>query len=187
MPANGNFSLSQYFKVDLSEGVLRAGDNTRVLVVDHEILRDLIELSISRNDLSLIRKLGHRIGRDIWSSLQSSGGASEEVFADEVLGRTSAFLAAFGWGTLSFEQWGDAVAVSIGSGPDFDEERLTAGAMLGGVFTALYGQEVACVPVSASDRYLILSPSVAERVWGWAQDNASVAEIVGRLAVGEAA
>ena len=46
--------------------------------------------------------------------------------------------------------------------------------------------EIACVPVSAEGHFLLVDPSVAQKVWKWSRSGDDIAAIVGRLAPAEA-
>ena len=65
-----------------------------------------------------------------------------------------------------------------------DDEELGAAALLGGLFTRVSGDQVACVPVGRSE-FIMVGLEVAETVWGWYKSGLGVAEIVGRLDAGD--
>jgi hypothetical protein len=87
---------------------------------------------------------------------------------------------------LQLERWGDAIALEVEQIPPLDAENLAVAALLGGMFSTLSAREVACVPVGSSNRYLVVDPTVAERVWAWSKGGDGVGAIVSRLSSAEA-
>jgi hypothetical protein len=103
-----------------------------------------------------------------------------------VLSHAAAVIALYGWGGLRFEQWGDALVLEVQELPPLDRDNLAVAALLGGLFSTLCGQEVACVPIGASGKYIMVDPAVAEKVWGWSKGGDDLAAIVSKLESEEA-
>jgi hypothetical protein len=67
-----------------------------------------------------------------------------------------------------------------------DDDNLGIAALLGGLFSALAGRDVACVPASA-ERFVLVDPSIAEQVWIWSKEGSELPEIIGSLTASEGA
>jgi hypothetical protein len=172
------FDPGAFFEFDLGRGSVQTRSGARVLVLSHDVVAPLVAAAVETGDLTAVRRLGREIGRH---ALESLGRSASELSPETVLGHASCVLSLFGWGSLRFERWGDAL-VAIGHGvPELDGEQLGAAALLGGLFSALAGRDVACVPADAG-RYILVSPEVAEQVWAWSREGAQLATIVDQLA-----
>jgi hypothetical protein len=93
---------------------------------------------------------------------------------ETVLGHAANLIALYGWGRLHLERWGDALCLSVDELPPLDEDNLAVAALLGGLFSTLSEQEVACVPIGDSNRYLMVDPQIAEYVWSWSKEGESL-------------
>jgi hypothetical protein len=151
-----------------------------VLVLSDNVVAPLVSAAVQNGDLTAIRKLGKLMGEHVRAELDGAAGG---LAADGVLGHIGGILALFGWGRLTFERWGDALVAVVDSVPTLDEEHLGVAALLGGVFSVLAGREIACVPMEER-RFLLVDPSIAEQVWMWSKEGASLGEIVGNLIAG---
>jgi len=180
--ATSPFSLERYFTFNLEQGELRAGSETRALIIDRETLVSLVQVALTKNDLTPVRALGVSLGRSVLSSLGAQ--RADDLDAEKVIGRACTMLGAHGWGRFNVARWGQALVVTLEDAPSFDSERLGIGALLGGVLSALVDREVACVPVGARAEYLVLDPSVAEEVWSWSKQARSIGQILDRLQPG---
>lgn len=176
-----SFDPGDYYAFDLAHGAVHTRHGERVLVLSADVLGPLVSTAARHGDLTAVRMLGKHIGDDAARSL---GREARVATPEAVVTHISGTLALLGWGTLSIERWGGALVLSLTGAPALDSERLGLAALLGGVLTAIGGQDVACVPIvgSGSARFVIVHPSVAETVWGWAKDGADLGSIVARLA-----
>ncbi len=168
-----------FFDFHGDTGQIRSRDHARLLLIDQTFMRDLVRLAMEQNDLSRIRQLGHHMGDRI---LRIFGATIRQGSYSEVIEHVHNLLSSFGWGTLSTRRVGQAFVASLQHAPQFDEDRLVIAALLGGIFSALSSQDVACVPVETSHDYLIVHPSVAETVWGWSKEPLNLNEMLRRLA-----
>jgi hypothetical protein len=177
-----SFDPGDYYAFDLARGAVHTRHGERVLVLSADVLGPLVSTAARHGDLTAVRMLGKHIGEDAGRSLgREAGMAAPEAVVTHISGT----LALLGWGTLALERWGGALVLSLVGAPALDAERLGLAALLGGVLTAIGGQDVACVPIAGSaggSRFVIVHPSVAETVWGWAKDGAELGGIVARLA-----
>lgn len=183
------FDPTGFFDFDLSNGAVRARGGTRVLMLSDTVVAPLVSSAVASGDLTALRRLGRHVGEEIRASV---GGSAEGQPPDVVLGNAASILALFGWGQLAVERWGDALVARVGALPEIDESQLALAALLGGLFTALAQTDVACVPLMRADggdrgAFILVDPSVAETVWGWAQAGHDIASIVQQLAPSEAA
>jgi hypothetical protein len=172
------FDPGGFYEFDLAQGKVRTSRGARVLLLSAEALGPLVGAAVAAGDLTPIRRLGKELGEHARASLE---GSADGHPPEAVLGHAAAVVALFGWGRLGMERWGDALVVSLEDMPTIDEQRLGVAALLGGLFSALGGREVACVPTGGA-RFLMVAPDVAEDVWGWTSSGADLPTIVGRLA-----
>lgn len=171
------FDPADYYAFDLARGAVHTRHGERVLVLSADVIGPLVSTAARHGDLTTIRALGKRIGEDAARSLaQDARAASPEA----VIGHAAGTLALLGWGVLSLERWGSALSLALSGAPSLDTDRLGLAALLGGLLTSLGGRDVACVPV-ASNRFVVVHPSIAETVWGWAKEGAELGQIVSRL------
>jgi hypothetical protein len=182
------FDPTGFFDFDLSAGAVRARGGTRVLMLSDTVVAPLVSSAVASGDLTALRRLGRHIGEEIRASV---GGSAADHGPDAVLGHAAGVLALFGWGQLAVERWGDALVARVASLPDIDESQLALAALLGGLFTALSQRDVACVPLMRADggdrsAFILVEPSVAETVWGWAQAGHDIPTIVQQLVPGDA-
>lgn len=179
-----SFDPGGFYEFDLARGAVRTRDGARVLVLSDHVLGPLVSGAVKAGDLTAIRTLGQELGN---AAAKSMGQRATELSPEAVLGHVSSVLALMGWGRLRFEQWGDALVATLDGLPALDPQNWGVASLLGGLFQALAGREVACVPVGTTGQFVLLDPSVAEQVWGWARGGAELGTIVGRLAAAEGA
>lgn len=177
------FDPAGFYQFNLADGAVRTRAGGRVLVLSDSAIAPLISTAVQHGDLTAVRRLGKQIGDQIVDSL---GGPADERPPETVLGHAASVLALFGWGRLSLVRFGDALVARVEGAPALDEDHLGVAALLGGVFSSLAHREVACVPVDA-ERFLLVSPHVAEQVWTWSKEGHGLAAIIDRLDVGEEA
>lgn len=170
------FDPGDYYAFDLAKGAVHTRHGDRVLVLSADVIGPLVSTAARHGDLTAIRSLGKRIGEDAARSLNQD---ARRAAPEAVLSHASGTLALLGWGVLSLERWGNALALTLTGAPSLDPDRLGLAALLGGVLTSLGGRDVACVPVGV--RFVIVHPSIAEAVWGWAKDGVDLGQIVIRL------
>lgn len=178
-----SFDPGGFYEFELSDGTVRTRGGSRVLMLSASSIAPLLASAVEHGDLTPVRKLGKELGDHVAESLGAPPGGRT---TEDVLGHAAGIVALFGWGRLSMEQWGDAVAVRLEHAPSIDDRALGVAALLGGVFSRLADDEVACVPV-AGDRFVLVDPEVAEEVWGWARSGEDLPRIVARLGMKEGA
>jgi hypothetical protein len=142
------------------------------------VLAPLIATAVQNGDLTAVRALGNQMGKMLAASL---GDNALNRAPETVLGHAANLIALYGWGRLHLERWGDALCLSVDELPPLDEDNLAVAALLGGLFSTLSEQEVACVPIGDSNRYLMVDPQIAEYVWSWSKDGESLGQIISRL------
>jgi hypothetical protein len=148
-----------------------------VLLLSDSVVAPLVSAAVGNGDLTAVRKLGRQLGE-----VAAAGLSNPNMLPPErVLGQAAAVLSLFGWGRLSVERWGHALLARLEDLPTLDAEHLGIAALLGGLFSALASREVACVPVGDDGAFLLVDPSVAQKVWKWSRDHKEVGAIVGRL------
>lgn len=185
MPDASPFDPAGFFEFDLAGGEVRARSGNRVLVLSDTVVAPLVSAAVQNGDLTAVRRLGRHMGEEVASALGGEVGAQSPEL---VLGHAAAVVSLFGWGRLRIERWGDALCAHLDAVPHLDADHLAIAALLGGLFSALARQEVACVPVgpadgaSAGGRFLVVDPHIAEQVWNWSRGGDDVPAIVGRLA-----
>ena len=175
--AEPRFDPGGFFEFDLSKGAVRTREGARVLLLSDDVLSPLVAVAVQNGDLTAVRRLGKQLGQHIASSL---GQPPSELSPETVLSHAASVLALFGWGRIGLEQWGPALAVVVRGVPELDEGHLGMAALLGGLFSAMTGNDVACVPTD-EERFLLVSSSVAEEVWSWAREGLDMGSILSRL------
>ena len=180
--ARAQFDPGGYFTFDLNAGSVLSKHGGRVLIVSDNVIAPLVSGAVSNGDLTSVRRLGREFGEAVTRSLP---GPAESLSAEVVLGHAAGALAVFGWGRLQVQRWGDAMVAELEQIPPLDDEHLGVAALLGGLFSALAGKEVACVPVDRRGVFLLVDPGVAQQVWKWARSGADVATMVSRLWIPE--
>ena len=182
--AGASFDPGGFFEFDLATGSIAARGAGRVLVLSDSVVAPLVSAAVANGDLTSVRKLGRELGECVLGGL--GGGALDAPF-EAVLEAAAGVLSVMGWGRLRVERWGDALVASLDHIPRLDEDHLGVAALLGGLLSALAEHEIACVPVSSAGHFLLVDPSVAQKVWKWSRSGDDIAAIVGRLAPGGAA
>jgi hypothetical protein len=177
--ADASFDPGGFFEFDLARGAISSRGGGRVLVLSDGVLAPLVSAAVEGGDLTAVRKLGRQLGEAAAGALD---GAAPGRPAEEVLGHAAAVLSLFGWGRLSVDRWGDALVAKLEQLPRLDDEHLGVAALLGGLFSSLAQEEVACVPVGNDGAFLLVDPAVAQQVWKWSRAGDDVAAVVGRLA-----
>ena len=172
------FDPADYYHFDLARGAVQTRSGKRVVLLTDEVAAPLLELAVQTGDLTAIRELGTELGQQV---MQALGESSDRLPPETVVDHIAILLGLFGWGKLQLERWGPAVVVRIDDLPIMDSEHLGAAALLGGLLSKLLDAEVACVPLRGPT-FLVVDPSVAERVWTWSQQGADLTSILGRLA-----
>ncbi len=174
------FDPGGFYEFNVRGGAVKTRDGARVMVLTGEALGPLVQAAASSGDLKPIRTLGQNLATHAQASLGSdANGAAPE----DVLAHASSVLALFGWGRLGLERWGQALALTLTDAPELDERRLATAALLGGLLSELSGHEVACVPVD--DRFLVVAPTVADKIWKQARGGADLPTVVASLSAGE--
>lgn len=174
-----SFDPGAFFEFDLAKGAVSARGSGRVLVLTDEVVAPLISAAVEGGDLTAIRRLGRQLGEAAATGFE---GSARDKSAQEVFGHAAAVLSLFGWGRLRVDRWGDALVATLDQLPHLDGEHLGVAALLGGLFSSLADEEVACVPVGEDGTFLLVDPSVAQQVWKWSRSGDGVALIVNRLA-----
>ena len=175
---SAGFDPAAYYTFDLAVGAVRNRHGDRVLVFSADAVGPLVATAARHGDLTSVRTFGKRMGEYAAQSLSADAGSSAPEL---VLNHASGTLSLLGWGQLSLERWGRALVLRLDGAPDLDGGRLGLAALLGGLFTSLGGQDVACVPVGEASRFIVVHPQVAETVWTWTKEGAGLPEVVARL------
>lgn len=174
-----SFDPGGFFEFDLDKGAISARGGGRMVMLSDTVLSTLVSAAVEGGDLTAVRKLGRQLG-DATASAVDGPAAGEP--AEAVLGHAASVLSLFGWGRLEVQRWGDAVVAKLTDLPRLDDEHLGMAALLGGVFSSLASEEVACVPIDDDGTFILVDPSVAQQIWKWSRSGDGVAAIVGRLA-----
>jgi hypothetical protein len=172
-----------FFEFDLAAGAVRARTGPRLLLLPDGVLASLIEAAVRTSDITAVRRLGRQLGESVMAEL---GADAPSARPEVVLGRAADVLSLFGWGRLDVELRGDALVARIAGLPALDADKLGAAALLGGLFSSLAAEEVACVPVASESAFLLVHPTAAGHVWKWSRSGEGVAAMVARLAPPEA-
>ncbi|MBN1654936.1 MAG: hypothetical protein JXA30_14295 [Deltaproteobacteria bacterium] len=180
--SESQFDPNLFFQFDLERGEVRARDGSRVLLLSQDVLGPLIGTAVRSGDLTAVRELGNQLGSYVKGHL---GESVEDKSPAIVLGNVADVLALYGWGRLRVEQWGNALVLQVEKLPPLDQENLAVAALLGGALSTLCSREVACVPVGSDNRYLVVDPNIAERVWAWFKGGNDIASIVSKLVAPE--
>jgi hypothetical protein len=178
------FDPNGFFHFDLAAGEVRSRDDGRVLIVTESALASLVAIAVRGGDLTAVRELGNQLGKRVAGQL---GKPAEELSPNVVIAHASSAVALYGWGGLRFERWGNAMVIEVEKLPPLDRENLAVAALLGGLFSTLAARDVACVPIDGTPRYVMVDPSIAERVWGWSKSGDDLATIISKLSGMEAA
>jgi hypothetical protein len=174
---DGRFDPSGFYEFNLTGGVVRTRAGDRVVVLSEDVLSSLVEAAARDGDLTPLRRLGELLGEQVLNGLDRPASV---LSPEAVLGHTSAVTALFGWGRMAFERWGPALVIALRDKPRLDEDELGAAALLGGMFSEISQRQVSCVPTGDS-KFVMVDFEIAETVWGWYQDGADLAAIVGML------
>lgn len=177
---DGRFDPGGFYEFNLAGGTVRTKNGGRVVVLPDSTLAALIAAAARDGDLTPLRQLGEGLGDLV---LEAIDRPATLLTPEAILGHASMATALFGWGRLAFERWGAALVIVVGDLPPVDDEDLGAAALLGGLFSRLSQQQVACVP-SGNNRFIMVDLEVAETVWGWFKEGADLPAIVGRLQKG---
>ncbi|MDH5491197.1 MAG: hypothetical protein OEY14_04535 [Myxococcales bacterium] len=175
--ADSIFDATGFYRFEMDEGAIRTRQNARVMVLSDTAVATLVSTAVRAGDLRAVRTLGKILGEHASASL---GGEVRDQTPEVLLSHAAGTLAVFGWGRLRLEQWGSALVTYVEDVPLLDEGQLALAALLGGLFSALSERDVACVPVDG-ERFLIVSPTIAEQVWTWAAEGAELAAIIDSL------
>lgn len=178
MTTSAGFDPVHFFDFDLASGAVHTRNGQRVLVVSDDVLGPLVAAAVSAQDLTPVRSLGQKLGQTVREEL---GADPVHSAPHEVLTHVAGVVGAFGWGRLGVERWGKALVVSVESLPEIDAQHLAIAALLGGLFSSLVSEEVACVPVGKEGIFLVVNPNVAAQVWAWSRQEAGLAPILARL------
>jgi len=178
-----SFDPAGFFEFDLEGGEVRARGGHRVMMLSDTVVAPLVSAAVAAGDLTAVRRLGKHMGEEVSRAL---GVAAPGLSAEAVLGHAASVVSLFGWGRLGLDRWGDALVARLEKLPELDADHLASAALLGGLFSALAQHEVACVPVTADGRFLLVDPQIAEQVWTWARAGDDLPAIVGRLGIEEA-
>lgn len=178
------FDPNGFFHFDLARGEVRSRDDGRVLIVTEAALSALIAIAVRGGDLTAVRELGNQLGKRAAAQM---GKPIDELSPAVVVAHASGVVALYGWGGLRFERWGNAMVIEVEKLPPLDRENLAVAALLGGLFSTLGSRDVACVPIDGTPRYVMVDPSVAERVWGWSKNGDDLPTIIAKLSGMEAA
>jgi hypothetical protein len=147
-------------------------------VLSEKALAPLITTAVRGGDLTAIRTLGSQLGSAAASIFGDRLGSASTV---DLMEHAAGLTALYGWGRMQLEQWGHALVLEITGTPTLDDDNLAMAALLGGLFSTLSGNEVACVPLAESSKYIMVDPSIAEQVWSWSKSGDDLAAIVGKL------
>jgi hypothetical protein len=180
--SESQFDPNLFFQFDLAHGEVRARDGARVLVLSQDVLGPLIATAVRSGDLTAVRELGNQLGSYVKGHI---GKDIEDSSPAVVLSSVASVMALYGWGRLQIEQWGAALVLQVEELPPLDKDNLAVAALLGGILSTLCSREVACVPVGSENRYLVVDPNIAERVWAWFKSGDDLATIISKLAVAE--
>lgn len=177
--ATASFDPGGFLEFDLAKGAVSARGTGRVLILSDSVVAPLVSAAVGNGDLTSVRKLGRQLGESVAREI---GTDANDETAESVLGAASGILSVLGWGRLEVQSWGDALVLVLEQIPHLDDDHLGIAALLGGLFSSLAGREVACVPVSSTGSFLVVDPSVAQKVWKWSRAGDDVGAIVDRLA-----
>jgi len=178
--AEERFDPGGFYELDLARGRVMSRDGGAVVALPGDVVGALLGAVVEGDGPEAVAKLGARMGAVVERSLGGDAGiASPEAVAS----RVADVLGVCGWGRVVFERWGDGMAIRWADAPLSDA---AAAPFLSGVVSALADEDTACVPVGG-ERFVVVDPSVAPTVAGWARDGADAAAVIGRLAAGEAA
>jgi hypothetical protein len=173
------FDPGGFYAFDLSRGAVQTKHGQRVLVVESDVVATLIATAAKHGDLTAVRALGKHVGE---YAARSLGGDLTHATPEAVTTHAAGVLALLGWGALQLERWGDALVLKLEGAPALDSEQLGVSALLGGALTSLTGRDVACVPVSGGQCFIVVDPSIAEHVFQWTRAGQTIAQIVDKLA-----
>lgn len=172
------FDPGDFYEFDLARGAVRTRGGARVLVLSDGVVRQLVSAALQKGDLTALRSLGEELGAQARASL---GAGIADLAPEVVLGHASGHFALFGFGRIRLDTWGDSLVVSVDGAPQLDRDGNALGALLGGMFSALSGQELVCVPIGPDAQFMMVAPGVAPDVHAWAKQGADVATVAARL------
>ncbi len=173
------FDPGGFYAFDLSRGAVQTKHGQRVLIVESDVVATLIATAVKHGDLTAVRALGKHVGEYAVRSLSSD---LRTATPEAVTTHAAGVLGLLGWGALQLERWGDALVLRLDGAPALDAEQLGLSALLGGMLTSLSGRDVACVPISNGQCFVVVDPSIAEQVFQWTRAGQTIAQIVDKLA-----
>ncbi len=177
-----------FYSFDLGRGVVLGGQeastnhSSRMMVVTDGLMRDLVSAAVHSGDLSALRHFGRQLGEQSLRFLEGDAVGFSSADPSAAVYAIRSVVALFGFGHFGLERWGDALVARLGGAPELDGDRLGLGALLGGMFSVLTGNEVACVPTPEEDAFVLVDPSVADDVWGMSRAHGELGALIGGLA-----
>lgn len=171
------FDPGAYYQFDLAQGQVRSRAGHRVVVWSDEVASALVSTALAANDTAALGRLGALLAAEVKRGLSNAAEESPEAVATHASG----VLGLFGLGTLRMEQWGDALVVAIDGAPSLDSQHRALGAIVGGLFGALIGQDIAAISVGDDTRFLLVDRSAESAVSAWTKQGLDLGAIVSRL------
>lgn len=172
-----SFDPAQTVRFDVSKGAVSLDGVGRAVLLSEGALESLLAAA-GEAASDVLRALGKSLGAAVRAGLPDD--ASPEIAVHHASGH----LGRAGFGTLRAETWGPALALGLEGAPSgLTGER--AGALLGGLVSAIVEREVALVSVGGV--HLVVSPSERASIAARAKDARGIADVVAFLAEGGAA
>lgn len=172
------FDPSRALICDLMRGQLKDDEGNLRVNLPISLLTRLFEGAGDEVTQDFAAALGADLGRRVQGALGAqSGTLALESWVEHLGGQ----LALLGFGELSAERWGKALVLRVKGVPA--ELQGLVGVVLEGALQRALGRDIRLPGFAQEDgaSYLVLSPSSAERVHGWASSGVGFAGTLERL------
>ena len=173
------FNPSGSVSFDLVRGRVDCGGDHVLIAAD--ALVDLCRAAGDEAVSDFGRRLGTALGRRLAERLgDGASSASMEVVLDHLGGE----LAVMGLGSLGLERWGRALVLTLDGGPFGQQLDKLLASVLEGAMQRGFGRDCRATKLMRDDRqvrFLIASPSSANKVSEWLGSGVSYGDALTRL------
>jgi len=168
---------------DLSRGQIVDGNAGPRVLVPAAALFALCAAAPADAAAGFAREVGESIGAAVAHRFESAGTTAANASVDEVVEQLGGELAVGGFGMLAIERWGRALVLVVEHGPSHDGNQVFE-LLLAAAVKKATGLDAHCVRLAADGqrtRFLVTSPSAAEKVGAWLRGGTPWAEALARL------
>lgn len=173
------FNPNQEVRFDLGHGNITVGESSRIFVPVDALL------ALCRSvGADAVRDFGHRLGAELGRRAVARLSGADKASIATVVEHFGGDLALIGLGSLSAEQWGRALVLSVEGSPLGVDGDPLLGAVLEGALQRGLGRDATLVPIARLDRsvrFLVLNAKTAQAVRGWLSGGLGWGDALARL------